>query len=263
MVLGRVPFLSALSVAASERVARSAVTRDVEAGDIVFRQGEFGDRFYIVVSGQLEVAVDGKLVRTLGIGDHFGELALLRRIPRTATVTALTEARLVSVERQDFLGALSGRNAVTEAIPSTAHIMPLVQPWNPEPFLRNSQASEETRAAALHTVPLLAGLAAGAILDLVRCAEVIEVTPSTVVVEQDSEPDAYFVIVIGEIRFLVDGEPTGSLSQGDGFGELALLHGTGRTASAVASTAATLLRFPAQAFLEAFGATTDQRKRIS
>ena len=67
------------------------------------REGEIGDRYYCVLEGDLEVHVHGRLVRTLGRGDSFGEIALLHAVPRTATVAARSAVTLVAVEGVDFL----------------------------------------------------------------------------------------------------------------------------------------------------------------
>ena len=85
----------------------------VTAGEVVVRTGDPGDRFYMVADGALDVTngVSAKARR----GDFFGELALLRDIPRTATVIATTRSRLYALERDDFLAAVSGHSAVRAA----------------------------------------------------------------------------------------------------------------------------------------------------
>ncbi|HTY71064.1 MAG TPA: cyclic nucleotide-binding domain-containing protein [Actinomycetes bacterium] len=75
---------------------------DVAPGQAVVRQGEEGDAFYVVSRGQLAVDEDGHEVRTLHAGDHFGEVALLLDIMRTATVRAVTPSRVFRLEREDF-----------------------------------------------------------------------------------------------------------------------------------------------------------------
>jgi MFS family permease len=98
-----------------EALAGSLVRMEVPAGETVFRQGDHGDRFYIVDSGEVEIEIDGRVANVLGPGDHFGEIALLRDMPRTATVRARKETRLHALERDAFLGAVTGHSGSTEA----------------------------------------------------------------------------------------------------------------------------------------------------
>jgi MFS family permease len=105
----RVGFLAAMSPPSLDRLSQAAQWMDVTGGDVVIRQGDSGDAFFVVDQGRLSVAVDGVTrVHTLGPGNGFGEIALLRDVPRTATVTALEPCRLLRVERADFLAAVTG-----------------------------------------------------------------------------------------------------------------------------------------------------------
>jgi hypothetical protein len=81
---------------------------EVAAGTEVVRQGEPGDRFYLIDRGALEARVDGEVRRRLTGGDFFGEIALLRETPRTATVVALEDSHLLVLERDDFIAAVTG-----------------------------------------------------------------------------------------------------------------------------------------------------------
>jgi MFS family permease len=101
-----------------ESLAHALVPVRVEAGREVFRQGELGDRFYIVAEGEVEVLVDGQVVRVTRPGGFFGEIALLRNVPRTATVQAKTEVELRALERDEFIAAVTGHAASAEAADS-------------------------------------------------------------------------------------------------------------------------------------------------
>ena len=80
----------------------------------MIRAGERGDSFYIVGNGALEITAEG--LRTVADeGDYFGEIALLRDVPRTATVTALVDSRLYVLQRDDFLAAVTGHEAARAA----------------------------------------------------------------------------------------------------------------------------------------------------
>lgn len=77
---------------------------NVRPGETIMEQGEVGDAFYALSAGQVEVLEDGVKVRTMGAGSHFGEIALLLDVPRTATVRAVTPARAFRVDREAFDG---------------------------------------------------------------------------------------------------------------------------------------------------------------
>jgi len=108
-----VPMFAPLSLAAKERLAARLVPLEVPADTTVLRAGDVGDRFYIVDSGSVRIALESG-DKESGAGDYFGEIALLRDVPRTATVTATTETCLYALERADFLAALTG-HALAEA----------------------------------------------------------------------------------------------------------------------------------------------------
>ncbi|HKP17904.1 MAG TPA: MFS transporter [Gaiellaceae bacterium] len=107
-LLERIPIFAPLPTPSLERLASQLDEVAVPAGGTVIRQGDAGDRFYVVESGRLSVTVDGVPSRELAAGDFFGEIALLRDVPRTATVVAETDARLHALGRDQFLAAVTG-----------------------------------------------------------------------------------------------------------------------------------------------------------
>ena len=85
-----------------ERLGMLTEEVDVPAGKVLMRQGESGDDLMVVVTGQVGVERDGRRLSTLGPGDFFGEIAVIDRGPRTATVTAESPTRLLVVNHRDF-----------------------------------------------------------------------------------------------------------------------------------------------------------------
>ena len=91
-----------------EQVASKLKRITLPAEGDVFRQGDSGNLFYVIAEGEVEVTVDGRSTGTLEPGDHFGEIALLRDIPRTAGVRTRTDVELYALARDDFIAAVTG-----------------------------------------------------------------------------------------------------------------------------------------------------------
>jgi MFS family permease len=106
-LLRTVPIFAPLPVPELERLAKALAPVHVVAGSTVFLQGEKGDLFYVIRSGSAEVEADGRRVRVLGPGESFGEIALIRDVPRTATIRALTNLELLALERDVFVATLT------------------------------------------------------------------------------------------------------------------------------------------------------------
>jgi MFS family permease len=107
-LLRGVPMLQPLPLPAIEQLARGLEPVHVSARQAVIRQGEPGDRFYVIEKGRADVIGGDRLVTTLGPGEGFGEIALLRRVPRTATVRAATDLDLYALRCDRFLPVVTG-----------------------------------------------------------------------------------------------------------------------------------------------------------
>lgn len=104
-----VPMFGPLSATVLERLVTSSTTIEIEAGRTIVTAGDVGDRFYVILAGDIEVVTPNGRPRRLATGDAFGEIALLRDVPRTATVTSLTPTELLALDRGAFLEALTGQ----------------------------------------------------------------------------------------------------------------------------------------------------------
>jgi MFS family permease len=114
-VLRRAQMLRELPVPSIEHLAARVERCHYDAATMVFDQGDEGGAFYVIVDGTAEVIGDGKLVRTLGPGDSFGEIALLNDVPRTAGVRACSILDVFALGRDAFLDAIGGYHPSSDA----------------------------------------------------------------------------------------------------------------------------------------------------
>jgi MFS family permease len=114
-LLQRVPMLRALPEATIEQLAAGLTRSSLPPGELVFAEGDHGDDFYVIEHGEAEVVGRGQPIATIGPGDGFGEIALLRASRRTASVRAVTSLTLCAVSRDGFVAAVVGYSRSTTA----------------------------------------------------------------------------------------------------------------------------------------------------
>jgi CRP-like cAMP-binding protein len=200
------------------------------AGTQVIVHGARDDtHWYLVDQGELEVHVDGFLVNELGRGSGFGELALLRRTPRTATVRARTDVSLLALDRNAFLEAVAG--------PDLQFGGEGEQPVS----------GTQDPADLLGRTMLLQGIGRRALEHLARDAHECAFAASEQIIVEGETDDCYYVLLKGRATVLVGTERRGVLQAGDCFGEIAVLHKVPRSASVIADEPCLLLSIPGEA----------------
>ncbi len=119
-MVARVPLLAGLDPATIAELVAMLRSRKVAPGTVLMRRGDAGDAMYFISEGAVEVIADGSTLRRLEAGDYFGEMALLSRGPRTATVKTVTATDLLVLEASDFERLLQANPAIEEAVRRTA-----------------------------------------------------------------------------------------------------------------------------------------------
>ena len=211
--LARVRFLAGLPGPALVALASQLEVEHADAGRTVITAGSTGDRFYLVRSGRLQaVAVDGAVLGLISAGDGFGELALLDGTPRTATVQALEDCELWSLDRPHFQRWIRDRYEIAARIRADLGARTALAAL---PFFRDLEGRElDAIAARLQARRYEAG---------------------DVVVQAGEAGGGYYLIRDGAADVtLPDGRFVRTLGPGDGFGELALIFGVPRTATVTA-----------------------------
>jgi CRP/FNR family transcriptional regulator, cyclic AMP receptor protein len=110
------------SVSRGDLVQLARVTEDleVEQGKVLAKEGEIGQEFFVIIDGEVSVTKDGREIRTLGPGDFFGEIALLKDVRRTATVTAKSPLRFFVLTRQGFRSLVAHQPQIEEQVQKAA-----------------------------------------------------------------------------------------------------------------------------------------------
>jgi MFS family permease len=109
-LLKAIPMFAPLGPATLNGLANKLVRIEVAAGEVVIREGEASDRFYVIESGSVSATHEGVVLRHEGAGEFFGEIGLLRDVARTANIIADEPTVLMALERDDFLNAVTGQD---------------------------------------------------------------------------------------------------------------------------------------------------------
>ena len=229
-----IPLLSMLSEEVFRRVLRTLVVRRLPDGTAIIRQGEPGESFYFVATGEVRVFVNDAMGREkelarLHDGSVFGEMALLSAEPRSASVAAAGEADLLEVTRQS-LETLAGE---------LAPVATALQGFTQERLLKNLMATNR----------LFRPFDRSQQRDLLRRFTSHEAMPGTEIIREGSEGTGLFVVLTGELSVSKAGTPLATLRAGDLVGEMSIMAGGPTTATVAAATRATVL-FLAREYVE-------------
>ncbi|KAJ9054506.1 hypothetical protein DSO57_1001509 [Entomophthora muscae] len=212
--------------------------RPVKAGEVVIKQGDEGDNFYVVDQGAFDIFIHDRKVIEVHPGGSFGELALMYNTPRAATVKAVTDGTLWAVDRVTF------RSIITD----------------------NTYRKRRLYESFLKTIPLLESLQPSEIAKISDALEPVHHEPDDVIIEQGTSGAHFYMIESGEVRVIQtiqSGEQIehSGLKAGDYFGELALLNDSPRMASIIANTDVKLVALSKDAFVRLLGPVVDIMKR--
>lgn len=218
-------------------VFQGMTERLIKSNEIVIKQGEEGDNFYIVEEGIYGVEVDGKEINVqIGPGGSFGELALMYNSPRSATIKALKDGKLYAIDRLTFR-----RVIIDLAHEKRCKYMDFLKSL---PLLATSLSEQEI----------------GKIADALE--EVNYSHQGDLIIKQGEPGDSFYIVLQGSARVEKDNEHVGSLNPGDYFGELALLNGQPRAASIyVQEVPFKCLRLGAADFVRLLGPLEELLKR--
>jgi len=201
-LLQRVELFNALSEQQLLNISTAARREVYEKKDVVFKQGDAGDCFYIVEGGEVSVLVGGHEVARLSRGDFFGERALMNNEPRAATIVAATETSCLVLNRKTFVSMLG--------------------------------SIEEARCfAGLAECPVLAPLSDSQLTDIAGSMRMQTFLEGDIVFREGDKGDAFYVIIDGKFSITksTSSAPIGMLARGQYFGELALLRNDKRAAT--------------------------------
>lgn len=228
-LISQIPLLDDIPIEALNELAGRVTLRPVRAGEVVVRQGDRANEFFVIRTGRVKVVdqVAGgeeNVLRTMGPGEAFGELALLQSSARTATVRAEVDTELFVIDKGSFDRLLADNIKVPDFAPSMSE---LTEVWTMAPFkhLSSRDAKRVADAGEWITLPAHA--------DIVSEGEV---------------GDAFYIVGSGHLNVYEHGEHKRDLGPGSYFGEIALLLDVPRTATVQSRTPVRLFKLERDAF---------------
>lgn len=234
-----------------ERLAEKVTVKSLARGETLFRAGDPGDAFYVIVSGfarVLEINAAGQdvPVNTLSKGDTFGEIALLKDSPRTATIRAIEDLVLLRLDREDFQRLLQQNQEIRSFLDRSLNSFAI------RDFIKQFTVLDAVPAKVLRS--------------LVGNLEVVAIKPGETVIRQGQASDRFYMIKSGTLRVLKSEagaeKEVGRLSPGGYFGELGLESGSLRAASVIAETPCELFALSKNGFETVLQIAPELRQRL-
>jgi CRP-like cAMP-binding protein len=238
------PLLAGLRVVELEAVASAAQPRRLAAGKDVIREGDpDASTFFVIGAGAADVLVEGRLLRTLGPGESFGEIALLHGIQRTATVRARSGLELLALERSDFIRAVTGgeQSGLVRRRPTST-----------------SDLTRRPLREALRAVPWIARLDDEVVERLAAGAGRRSAAAGEILWTQGAAGDTMVIVLAGELAATQGGEVRATIGPGGWAGEVALIHQVPRTATIEARSDVVLCALRRDQFREALAMDDEQ-----
>ncbi|MBI4260703.1 MAG: cyclic nucleotide-binding domain-containing protein [Actinobacteria bacterium] len=234
-LIDALPLVQDLPVESLNDLAGRVRLREVPPGGTVFRQGDPADAFYVVRRGNVQVVEEDprsgteRILAEIGPGGSFGELALIQRDPRSATVRARDHVQLFEVDAATFDRLLADVVDVPDFAPTLQD------------------------AAELQSLPPFAHMRTEQLLRLARGGEWVEFASEEALMSEGEVGRDFFVIGTGQAEVVKDGQVLDRIGRGDHVGEVALLFDVPRTATVVATTPVRAFRLGRREFDRALG----------
>ena len=229
--LAATPLFSGLAAVDLGTLVERVELRELAAGEILFRQGDRGDRLYVIAEGRVRVVTgEGVELATLGEGDFFGEIALVSDVPRSATVEALEPTQLLGLGREAVSALLEARPAVLSLVLG---------------FLRDRLLDRLIKAH-----PLLSSFTIAERAAIARRFELVEIDPGTRLIGEGERSPGLYVILAGTASVDRGDLHLASLEIGAVFGEISLLTGQPAIASVTTTSKVFAVMLEAAAFRE-------------
>lgn len=216
-------------------------------GGVIFKEGEKAgflkrDKMYLVVTGEVEMRAQDKLIATFKIGEVFGEMAAIAGAPRTATATAKVQTTLLTLDDKQF-------NAALEQMPDFALSMMGVMNSRIRNTIARLQASRTLLAGAAKSAEFFDKKLLAALVKALGDKSIARFAAGKTVMQEGTVGNVMYVVVEGKVAMSIKGGVVGRAETGGVFGEMALVDQGPRTATANAEVDCALLAINREAFL--------------